>query len=210
VADRKYGAPAPPTDSEIRHENWGGRDLAGLQFSAVAFVSVDLSEVQTAGAVFTECAFRDCRFNASVHEGAAFLNCTFTRCNFFDASLTGCKLVGSMFDRCSFDLLSVRGGDWSFVGLPGADLRSASFYDVRMREVDMTGTRCAGAKLNHLDLSGAWLHRSDFTGADLRGSDLPDLDPATVELAGAIVGPQQAIQIAAGLGLTIDPDEPDG
>ncbi len=54
---------------------------------------------------------------------AAFVNNTFTRCSFFDATFTGYRLVGSMFDGCTFGLLEVDGEDWSFTGLPGADLQ---------------------------------------------------------------------------------------
>jgi uncharacterized protein YjbI with pentapeptide repeats len=75
--------------------------------------------------------------------GAAFVNCTFIGCSFFDARFTDCKLVGSMFERCTFDALEVTGGNWSFVGLPGA--------------------RCEGAVLRDLDLSGAWLHGAIVT-----------------------------------------------
>jgi fluoroquinolone resistance protein len=57
----------------------------------------------------------------------------------------------------TFGLFKVAGGDWSFVGLPGADLRNASISGVRMREADLTGARCQGATLQHVDLSGAWL-----------------------------------------------------
>lgn len=72
-----------------------------------------------------ECTFRGGRFNVSTHTDAAFLNCAFVSCSFFDTTFERCKMVGSMFDRCAFNLLKVIGGNWSFVGLPGADLSSA-------------------------------------------------------------------------------------
>ncbi|MBE3008424.1 pentapeptide repeat-containing protein [Microbispora sp. NEAU-D428] len=108
-----------------------------------------------------------------------------------------------MFDGCSCDLMKVEGGDWSFTGLPGADLRRAAFADVRMREADLTGARCAGATMRGVDLSGAWLHRTDFSRCDLRGSDLSALDPHTAEVAGAIIGMRQAVTIATALGLDV-------
>ncbi|WP_324274671.1 pentapeptide repeat-containing protein [Blastococcus brunescens] len=123
MADRKHGVEAPPTESEIRQADWYGEDLSRQEHTRVAFIGVDLTEATDEGAVFTECTFRDCRFNLSQHTEAAFLNCTFTGCSFFQATFTDCKLVGSMFDRCSFDLLTVTGGDWSFVGLPGRTSR---------------------------------------------------------------------------------------
>ena len=116
---------------------------------------------------------------------------------------TDCKFVGSMFDRCSFDVIRVTGGNWSFVGLPGADLRQAIFQGVRMREADLTGARCQGASLRDVDLSGALLHSADFSGCDLRGSDLSALEPGTVELKGAIITLEQTIVVAEALGLDV-------
>jgi fluoroquinolone resistance protein len=203
VADRKHGIPAPATTSTVRSADWDGRDLSGERHEKVAFIDVDLSETVDDGGVFTECAFRGARFNVSRHANAAFVNCTFTRCSFFDATFAGCKLVGSMFDGCTFGLLEVDGGDWSFTGLPGADLRRSLFRGVRMREADLTGARFDDARLLRCDLSGAWLHSASFTGCDLRGSDLSAFDPETAELKGAVIDPAQALVIAAALGLVV-------
>ena len=82
VADRQRGQAAAVTESEVRHEDWGGRELLQETFSRVAFVEVDLSEVVTEGSVFEECTFRGVKFNVSSHTSTAFLNCTFTRCTF--------------------------------------------------------------------------------------------------------------------------------
>lgn len=177
--------------------------MTGENHENVLFVDVDMTEAGGVGAVFTDCTFRGVRFNASAHTDAAFLNCTFVRCGFFDASFAGCKLIGSMFDACTHDLLKVKGGDWSFTGLPGADLSRASFTDVRMRDADLTGARCAGAEMRGVDLSGSSLHNADFSGCDLRGSDLSAMDPLTVELRRAVIDPYQAVVLAAALGLDV-------
>jgi uncharacterized protein YjbI with pentapeptide repeats len=94
----------------------------------------------------------------------------------------------------------VSGGDWSFVGLPGADLRQARISDVRMREVDLNGARGAGMTLARTDLSGSWLAGMDLTGADLRGSDLSRVDPRTTTLDRAVIEVEQAITLARNLG----------
>src|ERR1700677_1397033 len=91
MAERKHGERAPETTSTGRDEDWDGRDLDRERFERVAFVDVDMMELRNTGAVFTECAFKGVRFNASTHSSAAFINCTFTRCAFFDATFTGCK-----------------------------------------------------------------------------------------------------------------------
>jgi uncharacterized protein YjbI with pentapeptide repeats len=203
MAERRHGTPTPATDSTVAGEDWYGRDISGQEHTRTKFVDLDLTDVTSDGALFTECVFRHARFNASKHVSSAFVNCTFTGCNFFDAQFTECKLVGSMFDRCTYDNMRVVGGNWSLVGLPGADLRMASFSEVRLREADLTGARCQGGSLRDVDLSGASLHNVVLTECDLRGSDLSALDPENVELRGAIVTADQALVIAAALGLDV-------
>ena len=111
-----------------------------------------------------------------------------------------------MFDGCTFGLLEVDGGDWSFAGFPGADLRRSVFRGVRLREADLTGARFDDARVLRCDLSGAWLHGASFAGCDLRGSDLSAFDPATAELKGAVIDPAQALVIAAAVGLIVSGD----
>jgi fluoroquinolone resistance protein len=203
MAERKQGAKAPETESTVTGADWYGQDISGQNHARVLFVDLDLTEVENNGAVFTECTFRRARFNVSAHVGAAFVNCTFANCNFYDASFTDCKLVGSVFDRCTFDVMKVSGGNWSFVGLPGADLRTASFARVNLREADLTRARFEGAPLRDVDLSGASLHGANLARCDLRGSDLSAIDPENVEMRGAIITFDQAIVIAEALGLDV-------
>jgi fluoroquinolone resistance protein len=197
--------PRPATDTEIRRQDWEGQQLAGERHERVAFVEADLTDAVNRGGFFSECVFRDCRFGSSAHTDAAFLNCTFTNCNLFDASFKDCKMVGSAFDRCRFELLRVDGGDWSFVALPRADLGRVSFVDVRMREADLRGARCAGARFRRVDLGAAILQDIDFNGADVRGSDLSALDPTAADLYHTIIDPDQAVTLAMALGLDVRP-----
>ncbi len=205
MANRKHGHPTPATDTEIRHENWDRQDISGQRHMRVAFLDVDMTELTNAGGVFDECTFRDVQFNASTHTDAAFTNCTFTHCSFFDATFARCKLVGSMFSRCTYGVMKVAGGDWSFVGLPGAKLSNTTFEDVRMREADLTGTSFEGAKLLRVDLSGAWLHGAKLSGCDLRGSDLSTLDPLATEVHRAVIDVDQAVVVAGAVGFDVRP-----
>ena len=209
MAERTGGARTAATETTVAGADWSRKDTSGETHTRVAFVDLDLTEVESSSTVFTECTFRRARFNASIHTDGAFLNCTFINCNFFDARFTDCKFVGSKFERCTFEITKVVGGNWSLVGLPGADLRSAAFERVRMREADLTGAKCQGSSFRDVDLAGASLERADFSECDLRGSDLSSLDPETAEIRGAIITLDQAIVIATALGLDIRRDESD-
>lgn len=203
MAERKHGVRAPATDSQVAGANWDGQDISGQQHTRVEFVDLDLTEAQNNGAVFTECTFRRCKFNVSVHKEAAFVNCTFKSCSFFDTKFIDCKFVGSMFDRCTYDLMEVSGGNWSHVGLPGADLAKATLKNVRLREVDFTGMRAVDGCIRDCDMSGAWLHNINVGGCDLRGSDLSALKPDDAELRDAIITGEQAVAIAIAMGLDV-------
>jgi uncharacterized protein YjbI with pentapeptide repeats len=207
MADRGQDRRGPVTTERVVGEDWYGLDLSSRTAARVAYSGVDLTETTSdAGLTFEECVFFDSQFNASTHTGAAFLNCAFTGCSFFGARFVECKFVGSKFDRCTYDQLVVERGDWSFVGLSAADLHSASFTDVRMREADLSAARLDGATAVGVDLSGAWLSRTNFERCDLRRSDLSTLDPSSAKLRGAIIGWEQAIVLATTMGLDVRPD----
>jgi fluoroquinolone resistance protein len=193
----------PRTETTVRDADWALDDLSGQVHERTAFSGVDLTEATSTGAVFADCVFTRCRFNAGVHVRTAMTNCVFVGCSFFEVRLEECKLVGSVFEDCTFGLVSVVGGDWSFVSLAGADLRKARITGVRMREADLAGVRAARATITGTDLGGASLQRADLSGADLRGSDLTSLDPLTATVKGAVIDSAQAVQIAGALGLDV-------
>ena len=202
MAHHERGA-RPAATGTVRAEDYDGSELSGLHVTGTTYVDVDMTEVRNEGGVFTDCAFRGVRFNASLHSSAAYLNCTFVRCSFFDATFTGCKLVGSRFEGCAFGVTRVEGGDWSFVSLARAELRGVVVRGVRMREADLTSARLEDAELRDCDLSGAWWLGAKLSGCDLRGSDLSALDPREVEVRGALVTYAQAVTLAESLGLDV-------
>ena len=206
MAERVSGRPAAPTDATISGADGYGQDLSGKVHERVMFRDLELTESTGDGVRFANCTFVGAQITCARFTDSAFENCTFIRCSFFDTELTECKFLGSTFDDCTFDQLRVTGGEWSFVGLPGADLHRARFTGVRMREADLSGARCQGAIMTKLDLGNANLSRVDLTRCDLRGSDLSALDPNGVELARAIVDWEQAIVLARNLGLDVRPE----
>src|SRR4029450_7602547 len=118
-------------DESFHGEDWYGEPLADRAYTRCTFTDVDLTEAHSRGTVFEECHFSLVRFNASRHTDSAFLRCTFQRATLFEATFTGCKLTGSTFDQCELRPLRITGGDWSFVGLAGADLRGVRIEGTR-------------------------------------------------------------------------------
>ena len=108
-----------------------------------------------------------------------------------------------MFDGCTYGALKVSGGDWSFTGFPGADLRGSRFTGVRMREVDLVGANLENAVLRDCDLSASWFHQARLAGCDLRGSDLTVLNLDTARFASAVIDHGQAATVAAAFGFDV-------
>jgi fluoroquinolone resistance protein len=55
VADRKHGMQPPQTDTAIHSKEWDRLELTGDSFERVAFIDVDMSELENIGATFVEC-----------------------------------------------------------------------------------------------------------------------------------------------------------
>jgi uncharacterized protein YjbI with pentapeptide repeats len=199
MADR----PGAPTESRINRADWFEADLSGVTHERVLFQDLDMTDSTGTGARFVDCTFRGAELDRCELEAASFENCTFVRCSLVAARFVACKFVGSTFDTAAAERMTVEGGDWSFVGLPGADLRRARITDARMRETDLTGARLGHAVLTNCDLAGAMWSRADLSGCDLRGSDIGDLDPGNVQLHRAIIDWPQAVLIARSLGLDV-------
>ena len=199
------GAVEPPATGRVySDEDWYGEDLSGRTFIGCRFEDCDLTEVVSTSATFEECEFVRCRLNASTHRHTVLARCVFRRTSLFSARLHDCRLVGSTFDTCTLRPLTVTGGDWSFVSLSGAKLAGVDLAGVRLEEADLsaadlTDVVLRGARLSRALLSGARLTRADLRRADLSGVDLTDLrwDKTTLD-------PQQALLVAAGLGIVVD------
>ena len=197
---------AAPTDSRIDRAEWFETDLSGVTHERVLFQDLDMTDSTGVGARFVDCTFRGALLDRCELDATAFENCTFVRCSLIGARFTDCKFVGSAFDAAAAERMTVDGGDWSFVGLPGTDLRRACFDRVRMREADLTGAKLGRAMLKNCDLAGALWSRADLRRCDLRGSDIGDLEPGNVELRGAVIDWPQAAAIARSLGLDVRAD----
>ncbi|WP_375478836.1 pentapeptide repeat-containing protein [uncultured Jatrophihabitans sp.] len=191
----------------VADEDWSLDDLSGRVHAGVEFIRVDMAEsTSDGGLAFENCTFRQVAFDLAEHTSAAFVNCVFVGCRFVGTVLRDCKLVGSSFERCDLGRTTVTGGDWSFAMLRAADLRTARFSDVRMRECDLRGIDARGGFLRSCRTEAAQWHNAVLDRCDLRGSDLESIDPANVSLAGARITWEQAVVLAAAFGLDVVPD----
>lgn len=201
-----FGNRAADTDSRIDAADWFEADLSGVLHERVLFQDLDMTDSTGTGARFIDCTFRGAQLDRCALDSSSFENCTFVRCSLAGSRFTGCKFLGSAFEAAAAEGMTVEGGDWSFVRLIRADLRTARLDGVRMREADLSGAKLLRAVLTNCDLAGASWSRAELSQCDLRGSDISDLDPGNVELRRAIIDWPQAVAVARNLGLDVRTD----
>jgi len=191
-------------DEDFAGVDWYGLELGDGRYRRCRFFDADLTEVRTQNAVFEECDFSGARLNASRHRTSAFLRCTFSRASLFDATLDGCKMTGSEFAATRLRPLTVRGGDWSYVALPGADLAGLDLSGVNLAYADLYNADLRKTVLRDANLDHARLELAELRGADLRGADLNAVPTQTLDLRDVKVTMIQAIVLAQHRGALVD------
>lgn len=191
-------------DEDFAGVDWYGMELGDGRYVRCRFFDADLTEARTQNAIFEECDFSGARLNASRHRTSAFLRCTFSRASLFDATLDGCKLTGSEFASTRLRPLTVHGGDWSYVGLRGADLAGLDLSAVNLAYADLTEADLRKTVLRDANLDHARLELAELRGADLRGADLNAVETRTLDLRDVKVTMIQAIVLAQHRGAVVD------
>lgn len=191
-------------DDEIRSGlDWYAFRSEREDHSGARFVDCDFTELRTEGSIFSGCVFRNVRFNVSTHINSAFDNCRFEHCNFFDATFEGCKFTGSLFVGSSLKPVRVKGGNWSFVSLVGADLQRGFFSEVNFTEADFTNADLRNTGLRDCRLANIAWSGARLREADLRGSTLEGIEGEEFNVRGAVVDVAQALVIAEAHGAVI-------
>ncbi len=142
--------------------------------------------------------FVDVRFEACTLAGADWQKPQLTRVEMIDASLVGARFIDATID----DML-----------LRSCNCELAAFWTSRFRVVRFERCNFRRASFRGSDLSGVIFHECDLLGADLRGTKLvgADLRTSTItgmavgidDLRGAIISPEQSVDLIELLGVTV-------
>lgn len=159
----------------------------------------------------------------SIYERSSFANAVLTGLRLRDVRLEGCDLSNATalgfeairveFIQCRLTGLKAMECRWQDVLVEDCDLKYAQFNDARFEICEFRSSACQesdfrGADVSGLRLSRVLLEKADFTGAALSGLDLRScgIDGLVVrpdDVAGAIVSPPQALELARLLGVVI-------
>ena len=178
------------TDAELAYEDAHGATFEAMEFRGVVFDHVDFH-----GCTFRDVLFRDCRFTSCTMEGAWL-----SRVDVRDCSAPGLSLL-----RARLANVFMAGTDLSWANLSETSIDCLALHGVRLREAALQRSRMKRVELDACDLT-----RLDVFGTSLAGIDVsrcifqaPVLSDRYRELRGAIVSPEQAVELALLLGVRL-------
>lgn len=165
---------------------------------------------------FRGCEFRNCRLCGTKLAKASFYGCTFTACDLSGADLTsaflksckldGCKLEGANLGKailrqtklkdCACRYVACAESKWEGCTLDGCDLRESFFDGAKFQQ---------RTKFQNCNLQKADLFRTKLAGMDLSACDIAGiaLGPDRAEIRNAVIGIDQAADVAMLLGVKI-------
>lgn len=142
------------------------------------FVDVIFDHCDFSNGNFEECVFQRCEFKACRMTGIDFSLSTFT-----DVSLNGCQCM----------LSNMNATKWKQVEWLDTNFTDASFYSVKLKEVDVH--TCL---FNHCEI-----HETPLAGINLSDSDIDGIAVLAENLKGVKVNSEQAIVLAQLLGIVV-------
>ncbi len=175
-----------------------GVDLNGCRLGSLRVESSVLERVSFAGCEAGPVRLRDVRLVKCDFSNAVLRHFEATRVEFVDCRLIGMQAVGCRWTSVLFDNCDARYTQMNEGQLRLCETRGSNFAECDLRHTDLEGTIFSQTGMQRADLNWAKLRDTDLRGAEIEGITVRGED-----LRGAIVTPDQAIGLAALLGLVI-------
>ena len=188
-----------------------GDGLAGNAFIESAAFDHDAAN----GTTFDRCVFRGCTFDHADFRDSTLRDVRFEDCRFINATFDKAWLNRVDLIGCSAPGLSLMQARLASVFVHDCDLSYANLSETSIDWFQLRGTRLREAalqraKLKNVQLTDCDLTRIDVFGTPLRGVDfttcvfqVPVLSADYHELRGAVVSPEQAVDLARMLGVIV-------
>lgn len=148
-----------------------------------------LDNFEASNVIFRNCDFSNIEWlKASFHQ-VIFDQCKLTGANFSESYLRDCQFQDCLCDFASFSQANLKVVTFSRCRLTDSEFYSLNWQHIALLDNDLTGSNWSHTRLNKLDFSTNKFYRITFDHQNLRG---------------LIVNSQQALVIAASLGLVIE------
>lgn len=177
----------------------GGQSAASLVVEQSIFQRAQLGDTTLKGSHWSDVRFEHCDLVNADWEKAAL-----QRAEFVSSRLGGMRLAHARIEHVIF-----RGCQLDFAVFWSARLRNVRFEDCRLLEASFEGVDMEGVVFRSCDLSRASMTGARLAGTDLRGCTISDMTIGLAELRGAILEPQQTLDLARLLEITIRPLDAD-
>jgi uncharacterized protein YjbI with pentapeptide repeats len=170
-----------------------GEAATGVHFEAVHCKRASFLQTKLVSARFLDVRFEMCELSAADWENARFRRVEFLGCRLLAVQIPGGSFEDVLFEDCKGE---------------GAYFALAAFQNARFAKCSLKGARFEGADLSGVvfhecDLQDADFRNAKLSGADLRGCNINGIQVGIPELRGAILDPQQALQVIGLLGVQV-------
>lgn len=210
---RDTGQPVAPHLELLRHTDAVTLLTATEEWCDRAVERETIDSVTARHPLWHNCLFRNvvfagCRLTGAQLSDIRFEGCDLSNVNFSNAALNrvafvGCKLLGTLLpdatlndvrmDRCNARYLNLSGGRGRRLLFSACDLTEAVITDCRYDNLTVEACSLHGTEFSHTSLRDT----------DLRSSHLAGIRLRPIDLQGAIVAPEQALDLLPLLGVEI-------
>lgn len=192
-------------DDEVEEAHFERFEAGFQEASSASLRAVILEHGRLAGSGFPKLRATDSRFNVCDLSNNDWTQCRVVRSEFFDCKFTGWKAVESNFADCLFS-----GGHGELVQFQASTFKTVVFENCKFPGVDFRQCKLEKVRFANCDLTESIFAEAELHEVDLRGSDIRGLKARAQDLKGAILGLQQASdvasQLARFLGIELRPD----
>lgn len=176
-------------DQDLSYSNSENIALRGCQLDSITLFKARFDHFECSNAVFNNCDLSNLEcFGASFHQ-VQFNNCKLTGTNFSESYLRDCIFEGCIGEFAAFSSTNLKVVRFSNCRLPKSEFFEAKWNHLLLQNCDLDDSNWFRTKLN---------------GLDFRSNTFQKIALSEELLKGMIVNQEQAICIAAGLGLVID------
>ena len=161
-------------ESHLKQVFWGHSRLERFECSNVIFEKCDLSNLEWIGASFHQVVFKQCKLVGT---------------NFAESFLRDVRFEDCLGNLASFSMTNLKA-----VAFQDCQLPESEFYELKWQNLNLTGC----------ELTGSNWFRTKLAGLDFTRNSFEQIAFSQELLKGLKVNQEQALIIAAGLGIQIE------
>jgi uncharacterized protein YjbI with pentapeptide repeats len=177
------------TETDASYADCSGLVLKQSHLKKVTMQKTRLTHWECQNILFENCDFSNLECMAASFHQVHFKNCKLTGTNFAESYLRDCT-----FESCVANFASFSNTNLKTVRFVDCQLKDTEFYEVQWKDLQLQENQFTNSN---------WF-RTKLNQLDLRTNSFEKITLSQELLRGLIVDQEQALIIAAGLGLVID------